>query len=181
MKLHLFVLIVFQLAGYFYMPEDIVDDKNILSLKIFQRGSYNLDKSTDYYSLVDARLTNNSDSVINFLILSCSVYNNFLIEPQSVFIVPNDCNRNTTYPVKLYPKQCISVPLILRFSKNNNWMDQKIRIGFILITRIDHTKPLSDSIDLFKISNRSNRNKGNIFWSDYFTLYHGAEPFIIEN
>jgi hypothetical protein len=176
MKWIFFFMFIIILSGCYNKPKNNYDSINGLSLKILQLGSYNLNTNVnDNYFLIEARLVNNTDSIVNFLILSCSLYNNFLVDSKDIIIQPNDCNRNTTYPIRLKPNQIFAVPLILHPKSGILDIDNPIRIGFVFkAPTINSIEPLLESLNSLKVEQE------NLIWSNSFKLYQGGEPFKIE-
>jgi hypothetical protein len=146
-----------------------------LTFNIIQRGNYNFTTNiSDNYLLIEARLVNNTDSVADFLILSCAVYDNFISNSKSISILPNNCNRNTTFPIKLEPHQIFSVPLVLHSINMSDQVNNQLRIGFVLISKEDPKEPLLETINKLK------EKKENLIWSNYFNFNSGMDPYLIE-
>lgn len=146
----------------------------ILSLNIVQKGSYIFPGEINCI-LVEAHLKNTSDSTIGFLVLSCSLYDSFVLDNDNFHILHNECSRNTSYPIKLEPHQEISIPLILQTNNSVLISSNTLKIGFIFIKDdIKINEPLLETINKCKLES------DKLVWSKSFSVYHGSEPILLK-
>lgn len=148
-----------------------------LNVEFSLKGSYNLSKSdSSYYYLVDLKLTNNSDSTIEFWTLSCSFSFNLVSESPDFKIMSNDCFKNVPRLIKLKPKESLIAPTILQTYIEKPNIDKKLSIGFVYID----SNTLRD-YDIFQLLINFKKKNEHIFWSHPVFLYKGTgQPYRID-
>jgi hypothetical protein len=171
---HILIIVLF--ASCSGRSKELNESQTSLKIEVFPRGSYKMSSDdTNHYYLVEARLINTSDSIVKFLIMSCSNYDNFVIDSKEFKIKPNDCYKNSTYLIPLSPKQIFSTPLLLYSIRKPENNENLIKIGFVLIyPTINPDKLLPELLNEYKIKGEK------IIWSQPFNIYSGAAPFRID-
>lgn len=127
---------------YYYLEKDSADE----------------DCCKNVYYLIDVKIINHSDSIIEFIVFDCTLAENIITDTKELKVCINSCSPNSTTIIKLLPNQEFSVPVIF---KSKNEIDFKVRIGFVIISPKD---VWADKI--FSTIVESLENLKNILWSD---------------
>ena len=145
-------------------------NQNILlpSITILNKiNPYNgLKVDTGRFYNVQVKIYNNSDTVIDYWILSCAWEANWYLENNSfVFLV--DCPHNIPVINHIKPHQELCYNANIEFVDSiNNLTNKKYRVGFVLIKKDEVHEP----IDFGETLVHKIETKTDIFWSDYFDV-----------
>jgi hypothetical protein len=157
------------------------NESNKLVLKAIYRGNYSLptDKFSNksdsiYYFLIDVKLINNTNKLVEFITFSCTPIGNIVLKSNTFNICPNNCINNGYFPVKLKTGQEFSIPVILEASKKN--ADNCIKIGWALLTE-DNTKSVDNYLEVLL---KAKTKYENVIWSNEICLDRvGGNPIEI--
>jgi hypothetical protein len=153
-----------------------------LEFKAELKGSYKLpqienafpnDNESIIYYMIEVKLINRSDSIINFITYSCSVIGNIALSSNDVKKCYNRCSGNSPMIIHLKPTQEFSMPIILQSTKSNS--NSYINIGWIfldakILPDIDLKQTLSNPVNMIQ----------NIIWCNSIYLdSSGGKPFEI--
>lgn len=123
--------------------------------------------------LVEVKLINNSNSIIEFLTMTCGTADNLVFEPRDVYARANNCSGNHLTTIKLNPKQEFSLVTLLEFEK---YYPEYLKVGWILLD-YENTKSPRDYHDVVF---RGKEKLENIIWSEPVELYCcNAHPYDI--
>ena len=181
------IIILSTLASLLYLSS--MEKENILcqpeiSIKASIRGWYNLQVNDSlymsgsdiiYYYLFEVKLVNNSKSSFEFLTYSCGTGANVVVDQKYISVCANNCVNNKITPIRLEPKQEVSVLGILKTKKM--FSQTKVKIGWILISLKN-----TDSFNFNNILERSRSRLENVIWSDPINLqFAGNINYEIKN
>jgi len=176
MKWLSYLLFLSFIASCTSKTKECYENQTSLKLEVFSRGSYKMSLyDTNYYYLIEARLVNKTDSIVELYIMSCTNYFNFIIDSNVLTIKPNDCFKNSAYLIPLKPKQIFSVLLLLYSNRELQDQNFMIKLGFVLIN-----PTINSNKSLYEFINENKFHNENIIWSQPFNIYSGAAPFRID-
>lgn len=149
-----------------------IEDKNQITesglvLKADYRGYYNFPPvylsgkyDSTYYFLFDAKLINNTASLVEFLTFSCTPMHNIVLNSKNYRLCQNNCINNQFFSVKLNPGQEFSIPVIIEAKKKH--LGNCFKIGWVFLTK-DNTK----NVDYyFEVLKRAATKYENVIWSN---------------
>jgi len=177
------LIYLFSICSYFLISgnceEEKTKAKNDLTLSAVVKGIYNLPEHTGkdsiFYILVTVKLTNNTNSNIEFLAYSCAVGKNIVIDTKNIETCANNCGGNFLSSINLNKKQSFNLPVILKMTREN--FNRQIKIGWILLTK-ENTGSVDNHFSIFE-KNRANLE--NVIWSDPVLIpSSGGQPYVIE-
>jgi len=136
--------------------------KSELVFKVILKGNYFSEDSTcgGRYYLAEANLINNTDSVCEFVTMSCASLISIVTDSKDISFLYHTCSANYPTTVRLKPKQEFSIPII--FSRKNSV--KNIKLGFVYANRKN----------FFDVPTRKlrkmNEKKENVIWSEPINL-----------
>jgi hypothetical protein len=125
--------------------------------------SFKRNDSLDYY-LLDVKLINNSDKMIEFLTNDNMPIANVILTSEDIRMVNNIFTNSSLFPVKLDPGKEFSFPLILELK--NGKFDKKIKLGWAYLT-YENT---GSRDNYFKVLEKARTEYVNVIWSDSLLL-----------
>ena len=135
----------------------------------------NLD--SNYYFLVDLDLINNSDSICQFITMSCTSLINIVSSSDQIEFLGHLCASNYYTTINLAPKQEYYLPVIIILrNKYLQVLNNQVKFGFILVKPKRYDPDFNTSI-----VRESRKNLQNVIWSDPITLPHTSfQPYEIK-
>jgi hypothetical protein len=124
------------------------------------------------YYLLDAKLINNSDSVITFLTHYSTPITNVVLTSDEFKIIGNMFYNNAELHINLDPGKEFSFPLILEKKTSKDY--GKIVLGWAYLT-FDNTG--NDIKNYMTVLRRAHKTYENVIWSDSLSMGIGATKF----
>jgi hypothetical protein len=138
-----------------------------------EKDSANEDCCKSIYFLVDVKIINYSDSIIEFIVYDCSIAENIVTDTKELHVCINSCTSNRKTIIKLMPNQEFSVPVIF---KSKNEINFKVKIGFVILSPKN-----INSDDVFLTLKESVENLKNVLWSNPIYINLGCgQPYEIK-
>ena len=132
----------------------------------FKGGYSNFDDTTDsnYYFLVETKLINNTDSICEFVTMSCASLISIVKDSKQINFLYHNCASNYRTIIRLKPREVFSIPFILYRKKNIEGFKSEVKFGFVLVG----TKSLQEN-SIEKLA-EMNEKQQNVIWSEPITL-----------
>ena len=119
-----------------------------------------------FYS-INIDLINNTDSIIQFWIMSCSWDDNFIFNTVKVHLLGWDCNKNSPEICQIAPGQIKTYNVILCIRNNSVIKNHKdVKLGFVLIKKEENL----GGGDFDRLLHDKIKREKDIIWSNAFKI-----------
>jgi len=132
----------------------------------FKGGYSDFDNKADsnYYFLVETKLINNTDSICEFVTMSCASLISIVKDSKQINFLYHNCSGNYPTVIKLKPREVFSIPFILYRKKKIEGFKSEVKFGFVLVgTKLFRESPREKLAEM-------NEKQQNVIWSEPITL-----------
>jgi len=148
-----------------------------IGVKAVVKAVYSLPQEEEtHYFLVEVKLINNSDTLLESVTYSCTTYINIIYDTDKLKLFKFPCAGNYPIVLKLKPKQEFSIPILLKSKPDTSVSLDPVRFGFVVLNPkiIDFTNVHDKLIEI-------REKRENVIWSDpiYFDPANGR-PYEIK-
>jgi hypothetical protein len=122
---------------------------------------------SDLYYSVNIDFKNNTDSIIQFWMMTCSWQNNWIFQSDSIFLYGEKCTTNYPLLHNINPREIKIFKSIICVKDSKKLTEGNIlKIGFVLVKENE----LSEDIDFMKLLRYKIKCQKDIIWSEPFKL-----------
>lgn len=117
-------------------------------------------ESTNNTKSIRINLKNNTDTIVSYGTMSCSWFENWVFDNDSIKFCTWDCDKNIPKTINLNPNDSISYDCEIKILSSNL---KKFRIGLVILSEKDFYNFSRNEEDSYKKLIQEKR----IIWSDY--------------
>ena len=121
------------------------------------------EKAGNYYS-IKISITNNTDTIVNYWLMTCSWQDNLIFNTNSICFYRLGCKHNFPTIKKLLPKESLVYNGIIQICDTSNYKNKKsFKLGFIFINKNEY---FDLTQDYFEVLLDRKKNNKHIIWCD---------------